>query len=116
MLIANGANIEDRNNDGRTALILAAEKGYSDTVAMLIANGANINARDKLGRTALIWATVGGRSFDIVAMLILSGTDVNAQDKDGDTPLANASYTDNTEIIKIPLEKGANVNHINCNG
>ena len=52
-LIANGANVNEKNDIGRTALHLdAALHGHVDTVNTLIANGANINEKDNDGKTA----------------------------------------------------------------
>ncbi|MCK5605998.1 ankyrin repeat domain-containing protein [Candidatus Pacearchaeota archaeon] len=41
---------------GRTALIVAADKGYADIVKALIDKGADIDAQDSFGKTALQWA------------------------------------------------------------
>ena len=47
---------------GKTALMLASEKGHADAVKALLAAGANVNARDKDGRTALSLATENGHT------------------------------------------------------
>ena len=44
------------NNDGQTALMLAAENGKLHNVRALIMAGADVNARDKDGQTALMLA------------------------------------------------------------
>jgi len=53
-LLEHKAPIEARNRDGRTPLMLAAEHGHADTVALLLSRGADPAARDKQGWTA--WA------------------------------------------------------------
>jgi len=55
MLLASGADINARNKDGDTPLLLAAEYCVGDTnmAGFLIAYGADVNARDKRGYTAL---------------------------------------------------------------
>jgi len=45
-------NIEARNKDGQTPLILAAEEGHAETVKLLLSGGADSSARDKAGLTA----------------------------------------------------------------
>lgn len=55
-LIRNGANIHHRSNDGRTALVLAASKGYLHVAKILLRNGANPNASDDLNCTPLMYA------------------------------------------------------------
>ena len=50
VLIAKGALIDTRNNDGKTPLIAAAsfaQQEHVDIVIKLIEEGANVNARDK---------------------------------------------------------------------
>ena len=48
--------LDIQNKDGKTALILAAEKGHADIAASLIAKGANMDIQNKDGNTALIVA------------------------------------------------------------
>jgi len=49
-LLKKGANINEKDFDGRTALIYAAEDGQLEIVKCLIENGANIEERDKDNR------------------------------------------------------------------
>ena len=55
-LLEAGADLEAKDRDGRTALILAAGNGHAETVRALLEKGANPSARDKAGRTAFDWA------------------------------------------------------------
>ncbi len=48
--------VDAKGNDGRTALMLAAEGGHAAAIAALLAAGAEINAKDNDGRTALMYA------------------------------------------------------------
>lgn len=52
-LLASGANVNAKDKDGRTALILAALKGRVEVVQLLLNNGADPNAQDKQGDTAM---------------------------------------------------------------
>lgn len=42
-LIKNGANVNAKMDDGLTALMFAAYKGYEDIAELLISNGAKVN-------------------------------------------------------------------------
>lgn len=53
IIIAAGANVNHENNKGETALHLAAEGDYVQTVQALIVAGAQLNHVDKKGRTPL---------------------------------------------------------------
>ena len=46
-----GVNINTKNSDGETALIVASSCLYLEIVRYLIKNGADINAKDNNGRT-----------------------------------------------------------------
>jgi hypothetical protein len=54
--IASGADVNERNNGGQTALILAVIFGHTDLVRLLINAGANPQLRDNLGLDAVEWA------------------------------------------------------------
>jgi len=45
MLIANGADVDERDVHGYTPLLLAIQEGYTDMAKTLIVNGADVNAR-----------------------------------------------------------------------
>ena len=55
-LLKAGADIEAKDQDGRTALMLAAQYGRVDTVRLLLAKGAHADARDKRGWNAYMLA------------------------------------------------------------
>lgn len=55
-----GIAIDRTNDDGRTALILAAEKDQRDALRLLLAHGANPDVQDRQGRTALMHTAVLG--------------------------------------------------------
>ncbi|WP_460201825.1 ankyrin repeat domain-containing protein [Scytonema sp. NUACC21] len=57
MLIAAGADINAKDINGRTPLILAAEFCNAEVAAILIQAGADINAKDNDGNTALMYAS-----------------------------------------------------------
>ncbi len=51
-LLDAGAHIDDRDDRGRTALMIAAEGGHSEIVNLLIARGADASLKDKAGKGA----------------------------------------------------------------
>lgn len=71
LLLSRRANIEAQNNDGDTALILAASKGgYEDAriVRLLLDKGTDVGATDKHRHTALSLALKNHRT-EVVAVL-----------------------------------------------
>lgn len=53
-LLSNGADINAKDDEGRTALMWAAFGGKKETLQILLAYNADINLRDNNGRTALM--------------------------------------------------------------
>ena len=68
MLIESSEFLDVADDNGDTALILAARYGHTELVAALIAADANIHAVSNDGRTALMIAAANGR-LEIVAAL-----------------------------------------------
>ncbi|KAJ8358709.1 hypothetical protein SKAU_G00152340 [Synaphobranchus kaupii] len=74
-------DINHQDNDGNTALMIAAQAGYI-TILNYILNyyaGVDTEVRDSRGFTALIKAAMQGRD-DCVAALVMAGADLNTMD------------------------------------
>lgn len=60
MLLEQGAKPNEVDNDGRIALIQAAQEGHLEVVKKLVEYGSNVNHRSHEGKTALRVAAVEG--------------------------------------------------------
>lgn len=107
LLLAKGANPNAVSRTGATALMNVRQAGV---VELLVAHGANVNLRSKRGETALADAAARG-DVAAVTLLLDKGADVNAADYRGYTPLLQAVQydRDSPEIVKMLLDRGANV-------
>ena len=90
--ISEGAGVDERDEDGQTALHVAAKECHLFAVMLLVAKGANPNARDDEKRTPLHLAADGdsrreGERFQIVKLLIAEGADRRARDAKGKRPV-----------------------------
>ena len=54
LLLQAGADVNAKDRDGNTALILAAAENPT-VVSVLLKAGADVNAKDRDGNTALYW-------------------------------------------------------------
>lgn len=72
-LLSAGADVNDTNPGGQTALILAALMGRADIVRLLLEAGADVNRRDNLGLTASDWAQRKG-FLDVTQLLVSFST------------------------------------------
>ena len=83
MLLSAGADLNDQNEDGSTALIIAAQYDYKEGVTVLLNAGANV---DIFGSTALHEAAENG-FLSISELLLASGAQASLTDNDGMTPV-----------------------------
>ena len=56
--LADGADVNAKNDFGSTPLIAAALKGHKEIAELLISEGADVNAKNDRGQTPLDWAEV----------------------------------------------------------
>ena len=111
----NDYKVNEKNQYGNTALMLAAAKGHKEIVGALLEKDANVNAANQYGNTALIWAAENGHVATVSALLE-KGANVNTKNQYGDTALIWAAKNGHLEIVRALLEKGAEVNAKNNNG
>ena len=105
-----GANMNVRNSDGETAVMLAAMNGQHAAVYQLAQGGADINIHhEQDGLTALHLACFHNTS-DAVIALLSSGADMNARSKDGFTPLLVSVVKENDTITQILVDNGVDMN------
>jgi ankyrin repeat protein len=71
LLLEKGADVNAKDDDGRTALMLAAEKGHTEIVQLLLERGANVNTKIDEKRI-LLWAAENGHT-EIVQLLLKKG-------------------------------------------
>lgn len=67
--------VDDRDENGTTALMIAATKGLTQFVKELLSHGADVNAQDLDNWTALLCATKSGH-LEVVELLVENGADI----------------------------------------
>jgi hypothetical protein len=111
-LLAKGADVNAKTNDGSTALMNASQEGHKDIIDALLSKGADANAKMENGFTALILASRRGHK-DIVDALLAKGADINAKTKDGATALYMACYYGRDDIVALLKKHGAGICSLN---
>ncbi|KAG7385437.1 hypothetical protein PHYPSEUDO_001473 [Phytophthora pseudosyringae] len=105
--VGQGIDVNDNDNKGFTALVLAASRGHFATVQWLVEQGAQVERHDGNGNTALLCAAGIGH-LEMVQYLVGERTHVNEKDDDGKTALhcgAEASE-ENVAVVQYLLDKG----------
>ena len=105
LLLRYQANINVRDRDGRTPLMISIVRSNKDLAKLLLANGAQIDVQDQDGATALMITMdrlVRSSEREASARLLLeSGANVNLQNKRLESALALASEACETGIVRL---------------
>jgi hypothetical protein len=109
-LLAQGANVNLRDEDGATALILSGMRCRTDVVQLLLHKGANLNATNFHGWTPLKAASYSNCAA-VVRLLLNAGADVNFKGHDdSQTALMFAALHGQASAVRALIEGGADVN------
>ncbi|ART52044.1 hypothetical protein CBP34_10810 [Acidovorax carolinensis] len=99
-------NVEARNAQDESPLMLAAIKGHIEAVKALIARDADVN---KPGWTALHYAASGTtpEHTRIIALLLENHAYIDAASPNGTTPLMMAAQYGTSDAVQLLLDEGA---------
>jgi ankyrin repeat protein len=138
LLIAGGADVNQRGAGGKTAIFHAAlaGSGYSDCVEVLIAAGANLDVQDDRGHTVLS-SVAAAENYPMFNLLMQAGASTTGlesiqliqaastgnvervrsllatnanKDLDRGAAIGNAAAAGHTKIVELLIRAGANVN------
>lgn len=120
LLIQRGAEVDAKENKGRTPLLSFAATGGSDIeiARMLLAAGADPeikSATDDDSYAALHYAAETG-NVELGKLLIAAHVDVNYRNHDGDAALHFGLESNHLEIVQLLIAHGADVNMVNRRG
>ena len=105
-----GADVNLRDQDGKTPLMLVLGDGYPQSeirfLRLLLRHGADINARDHEGNSALYLALDGYTPLQVASFLVRHGADLRSTP--GDSILEDAIYRGNhhTEAYRRDKARG----------
>ncbi|MCU0291859.1 MAG: ankyrin repeat domain-containing protein [Thermoanaerobaculaceae bacterium] len=125
LLLAKGADPNDVDANGEPLLVHYAMLVRVTPMQFLLAHGARPDVQGKEeGRTALHWAAIleeyepdgtfdaemTRRATGAAQALLGAGAPIDAADRRGVTPLGGAALLGNLNMVKLLVERGANVN------
>ncbi|CAJ0928649.1 unnamed protein product, partial [Mesorhabditis belari] len=107
--------LEKKNQQGQTPLIVAVSRLKLSLVEMLLECGISVDGSDSQERTALMHA-ITMNDPDIVFFLLQKGADANHEDIEGETPLLLAKQISNYYVMGALLDAGADPFRKNAKG
>uniref|UniRef100_A0AAG5DLJ4 KAP NTPase domain-containing protein n=1 Tax=Anopheles atroparvus TaxID=41427 RepID=A0AAG5DLJ4_ANOAO len=100
--------VDDRDDNGTTVLMIACGRGATPFVKELLTRGADVQAQDLDNWTALQFAAKAGH-VGIVETLLENGAELEHRDMGGWTALMWGSYKGHTGVVALLLQRGADV-------
>ncbi len=105
-LLAEGTELELKDQNGYTPLMNAVKQQNSQIVKLLADYGANVNISDELEDTPLVWAS-SMKNAEIVKILLENGAD---PDKGNFSPVMWSAFHGNIPMLKLFIQYRANLN------
>ena len=110
-LLQSGANVNQPQNDGTTALLWAVYQVEEELVGTLLRREADPDIANNYGTAPLLEAARLG-NLQLVNQLLDAGADPDISNPDGQTPLMLAALNGSVEIARALVNKGADVNAV----
>lgn len=113
-LLEQGADVETRDDAGRTPLVAAAYGNHLAVAEILVEAGADVNAKDETVQSAyLISTSEVGDDPRLLDLTLKNGADVESLDSYDGTGLIRAAERGYPKVIDRLLETDINVDHVN---
>jgi len=113
--ISEGFDINSSNYDGRTALIIAAARGFSPIVKALIEAGAKVDQLDSRSHSALLEAVIFGHETTM-KLLMKCGATLSTPPLKQASVLCMATYEGDLALVERLLEAGVSPNVLDYGG
>lgn len=110
-----GYDINDGDQDGNTALMIASALGKARFVNFLLDNGAEVDRINSEGSTAVHKAAQAGNN-QIIDILFTAGANIDMPDFSGYTPLMQAVAAERRFTVERLVTLGAYLNWRDKNG
>jgi len=108
-----GANVNARDKNGRTPIIVAAFMKQQDAMRALAAAGADVNALDSDRYDMVTIAAVANDVPTLEAAIAIGNRASNITSRYDGTALIAASHLGHVEVVRVLIRAGAPLDHVN---
>lgn len=106
------ARKDERDAQGRTALLWAVDLNQLGAVQALLQAGADVNLQDAQLDSPYLLAGAQGR-LEILRLLLTHGADLRSTNRYGGTALIPAAERGHVEVVRSLIAAGVAVDHVN---
>ena len=114
-MVLAGFDIDTRDDQGRTALLLATRLNKVEVARLLIEAGADVNAKDNIDDSPFLYAGAEGR-LEILRMTLEHGADLSSVNRYGGTALIPAAHHGHVETVRELLNTEIDIDYVNFLG
>jgi uncharacterized protein len=111
-LLKQGAGLDSRDGQGRTALLVATHGNQIAAAKALIEAGADVNAKDNIDDSPYLYAGARGLN-EILQLTLTHGADLKSTNRYGGTALIPAAERGHVDTVQMLIDAGVDVNHLN---
>ena len=106
--LVQGVDVDLRDEDNTTPLIISSRKGYPEIVKLLLSKAAEVDATDNSRSTPLLGSSENGH-IEVVKLLMAAGANVDLKDMDGGNALAVASRNGHLKVVEMLLDERGDI-------
>ncbi|HEY5785807.1 MAG TPA: ankyrin repeat domain-containing protein [Microlunatus sp.] len=106
------AEVEARNDDRQTPLVVATKAKQTKLAVLLLEAGADPDAKDDMADSAFLYAGAEGYN-EILRATLRQRANVKSTNRFGGTALIPASEHGHTETVRILINAGVPLDHVN---
>jgi len=111
-----GIDINVRNKQKRTAILIAAMNDHLEAVSYLVEAGANVDLQDETCFNPFLFGCINGK-LELVKLMIKANTNIELLTRFGGVGITPASEKGHVEVVRELLTTtDINVNHTNICG
>jgi uncharacterized protein len=111
-LLAAGADVDERDGSGRTAVTAAAMAEHVDLVRMLVDAGADIDLQDEDRNNPLLLCGENG-NVELLREVLRANPNLHATNRFRGTALIPASDRGHVDMVRALLETDVPIDHVN---